>query len=165
MKKKRSKTCKVATCLKLYTPIQYFRHLMWRTDSLKRPRCWERLKAGGQGDHRGSEDEMVGWHQRRTGDGQGGLACCSPWGRKESHTTAQLNWTGHLFSGSYWSVLLIKTKQQIKERETQEETRRARPMRRVSPRGYDEGVHRMAVPGVGENHSRLKQSNGSQRRL
>ena len=29
----------------------------------------------------------------RVGDGQGGLACCSPWGRKESDTTEQLNWT------------------------------------------------------------------------
>ena len=27
------------------------------------------------------------------GDGQGGLACCSPWGRKESDTTERLNWT------------------------------------------------------------------------
>ena len=27
------------------------------------------------------------------GDGQGSLACCSPWGRKESDTTEQLNWT------------------------------------------------------------------------
>ena len=27
----------------------------------------------------------------RVGDGQGGLACCSPWGRKESDTTEQLN--------------------------------------------------------------------------
>ena len=26
------------------------------------------------------------------GDGQGGLACCSPWGHKESHTTERLNW-------------------------------------------------------------------------
>ena len=44
-----------------------------------------------------TEDEMVGWHHRlkghefeqvpRAGDGQGGLACCSPWGRKESDTT------------------------------------------------------------------------------
>ena len=48
-----------------------------------------------------TEDEMVGWHHRldghefeRTpgvGDGQGGLACCSPWGRKESDTTERLN--------------------------------------------------------------------------
>ena len=27
----------------------------------------------------------------KTGDGQGSLACCSPWGRKESDTTEQLN--------------------------------------------------------------------------
>ena len=27
------------------------------------------------------------------GDGQGGLACCSSWGRKESDTTERLNWT------------------------------------------------------------------------
>ena len=40
---------------------------------------------------------MVGWHHRliehefekvlRVCDGQGGLACCSPWGRKELDTT------------------------------------------------------------------------------
>ena len=27
----------------------------------------------------------------RVGDGQGGLVCCSPWGRKELDTTEQLN--------------------------------------------------------------------------
>ena len=50
-----------------------------------------------------TEDEMVGWHHRRNGhefeqalgvgDGQGDLACCSPWGCKESDTTEWLNWT------------------------------------------------------------------------
>ena len=50
-----------------------------------------------------TEDEMVGWHHRvnglkfeqalRVGDGQGSLACCSPWGCKKSDTTEQLNWT------------------------------------------------------------------------
>ena len=49
----------------------------------------------------GTEDEMVGWHHRldgreseqapRVGDGQEGLASCSPWGCKESDTTEQLN--------------------------------------------------------------------------
>ena len=49
-----------------------------------------------------SEDEMVGWHHQLdghefeqtqgVGDGQGGLACCSPWGRKELDMTEQLNW-------------------------------------------------------------------------
>ena len=50
-----------------------------------------------------TEDEMAGWHHRLdghefewtpgVGDGQGGLACCDSWGRKESDTTEQLNWT------------------------------------------------------------------------
>ena len=50
-----------------------------------------------------TEDETVGWHHRLSGhefestpgvgEGQGGLACCSPWGGKESDTTKQLNWT------------------------------------------------------------------------
>ena len=44
-----------------------------------------------------TEDEMVGWHHQLNeydfeqaagvGDGQESLACCSPWGRKESHMT------------------------------------------------------------------------------
>ena len=33
--------------------LQYFGHLMRRIDSLKSPQCWERLKAGGEGDNRG----------------------------------------------------------------------------------------------------------------
>ena len=50
-----------------------------------------------------TEDEMVGWHHQLNGheseqvlgvgDGQGSLACCSPWDRKESDTTERLNWT------------------------------------------------------------------------
>ena len=40
---------------------------------------------------------MVGWHHRLNGhgfgDGQGSLACCTSWGRKESDTTEQPNWT------------------------------------------------------------------------
>ena len=48
-----------------------------------------------------TEDEMVGWHHRfdghgfeqasGVGDGQGNLACCSPWGHKELDKTWQLN--------------------------------------------------------------------------
>ena len=54
-----------------------------------------------------TEDEMIGWHHRLNGheiekalgvgDGQGRLACCSPWGHKESNTTEQLNWTEVIF--------------------------------------------------------------------
>ena len=39
--------------------LQYCGHLLWRTDSLKRPWCWERLKAGGEEDDRGSDGWMV----------------------------------------------------------------------------------------------------------
>ena len=49
-----------------------------------------------------TEDEMVGWHHRLNGhefkqtlgvgDGQGSLACCGPWGCKESDMTEWLNW-------------------------------------------------------------------------
>ena len=48
-----------------------------------------------------TEDEMVGWHHRLDGceqapgdgEGQGGLACCSPQGGKDSDMTERLNWT------------------------------------------------------------------------
>ena len=48
-----------------------------------------------------TEDEMVGWHHQLNGhefeqtwgdsEGQGSLACCNPWGCKESDRTEQLN--------------------------------------------------------------------------
>ena len=59
-------------------------------------------KDWGQEEKGMTEDEIVGWHHRHSGhgfgwtpavgDGQGGLACCGSWGRKESDTTEQLNW-------------------------------------------------------------------------
>ena len=39
--------------------LQYSAHLMWRADSLKRPWCWEKLKAGGEGDDRGWDEWMA----------------------------------------------------------------------------------------------------------
>ena len=54
--------------------------------------------AAGEEDNKG---QMVGWHHWLNGhelaqtpgdaEGQGSLACCSPWGRKESDMTEQLN--------------------------------------------------------------------------
>ena len=46
-----------------------------------------------------TEGEMVGWHHQLDGHefeqamvvGQGSLACCSPWGRREWDMTEQLN--------------------------------------------------------------------------
>ena len=54
-----------------------------------------------EGRRRGvTEDELVGWHHQLNGhefvqtpedsEGQGSLACCSPWGRKESDITEPL---------------------------------------------------------------------------
>ena len=52
---------------------------------------------------REGDNEMFGWHHRLdgqefeqapvVGDGQGSLACCSPWGHEELDTTEWLNWT------------------------------------------------------------------------
>ena len=39
--------------LMLKLKLQYFGHLMWRSDSFEKPCCWEGLKAGGEGDDRG----------------------------------------------------------------------------------------------------------------
>ena len=66
-----------------------------------------------------TEDEMAGWHHQLNGhefeqapgdgDGQGGLACLSPWGHKESDTTERLNWTElkgsiGLKLANHWSI-------------------------------------------------------------
>ena len=79
--------------------LQYFGHLMWRISSLEIHWCWERLKAGGEGDDRGWDGWTASttqwtWVWANPGDSerQGSLACCSPWGHKESDMTEQLNW-------------------------------------------------------------------------
>ena len=90
--------------------LQNFGHLMQRADSLEktlmltktegeRRRGWQRR----QEEKGTTEDEMVRWHHRLNGhgfgwtpgvgDGQGGLACCDSWGRKESDMTEWLNLT------------------------------------------------------------------------
>jgi len=67
--------------------------------SIQRQPLWD----WGQEEKGMTEDEMAGWHHwldghesewtQGVGDGQGGLACCESWGRKESNTTEWLNWT------------------------------------------------------------------------
>ena len=92
---------------------------------LKRPWCWERLGAGGEGDDRGWDGWMAslthgfGWTPG-VSDGQGGLACCGSWGHKESDTTEWLNWTDSLYQtdsflllSSYLMLLLSSFKSVI----------------------------------------------------
>ena len=100
--------------------LQYFGHLMQRVDSLEKT-----LMLGGIGGRRrrGQQDEMAGWHHwldgresgwtPGVGDGQGGLACCSSWGRKESDTTELLNWT-ELRAGVGWQVTAFGIGKKIK---------------------------------------------------
>ena len=79
--------------------FQCFDHLMRRADSLKKTLMLG--KTEGPEEKGATENEMVGWHHwlnghefEKTpgdGEGQGNLACCSPWGHKESDTTEWLN--------------------------------------------------------------------------
>ena len=75
--------------LMLKLKFQYFGHLMQRTDSFEKTLILGKIEGGM------TEDEMVGWHHQLDGheyeqvprveDGQGGLACCSPWGHRVGH--------------------------------------------------------------------------------
>ena len=86
------------------TDVEAETPILWPPDG-KSWLIWKDLDSGkdwGQEEKGATEDEMVGWHHQLNGhecgwtlgvgDGQGGLACCSSWGRKESDTTEQLNW-------------------------------------------------------------------------
>ena len=102
--------------LMLKLKLQYFGHLIWRTDSLekslmlgmikgRRRRGWQRMRWLDGWHHRldGHEFEQMG-----VGDGQGSLACCSPWGRKDLDMTEQLNWTvAAKTENKYRSVCII----------------------------------------------------------
>ena len=108
--------------------LQYFGHLVPKANSLEKNLMLRKIEGTKR---RGStEDEMVGWHHwldghgfeqaPGVGDGQGGLACCSPWGCKELDTTERLNgltdwllyliqaltilWRDNLFCTSGWSL-------------------------------------------------------------
>ena len=82
----------------LMLKLQYFGHLMRRADSFKDS---DAGKDWGSEDNGATKNEMVGWHHRlkgyeseqTLGDGgrQGDLACCSPWGHRESDTTEILS--------------------------------------------------------------------------
>ena len=81
---------------------------------LKKPWCWERLRAGGEGDNRGWDGWWHHWldgHRFEwtlgVGDGQGGLACCISWGCKSSDMTEPRNWTelGNQHRNDHESIL------------------------------------------------------------
>ena len=79
--------------------LQYFGHLMRRTDSMEKALMLEKIESRRRIGM--TEDEMVGCHHRLdghefkqapgVGDRQGNLVCCTPWGHKELDVTEQLN--------------------------------------------------------------------------
>ena len=79
--------------------LRYSGQLMRRANLLEKPLLLGKVESKRR---RGvAEDAMVGWHYQLSGhefeqapgvgDGHGSLACCGPWGRKESDTTEQLH--------------------------------------------------------------------------
>ena len=74
--------------------LQYFGHLMQRTDKLEKTLILGKTRQEEKGT---TEEEMVGWHHQLNGhefeqalgvvDEQGSLVCCSPWGLKELDMT------------------------------------------------------------------------------
>ena len=85
--------------LMLKLKLQYFGHLMLRTDSLEKTLVLGKIEGKRRS---GWQDEVVGWHHQLNGheseqapgvgDGQGSLACCSPW-VAELDTIEWMNWT------------------------------------------------------------------------
>ena len=96
--------------------LQYFGHLMRKVgkDS-DAGRDW------GQEEKGTAEDDMAGWQHwldgcesewtPGVGDGQGGLASWNSWGRKESDTTEQLNWTDEYHSWQWILWVLLANNQ------------------------------------------------------
>ena len=85
--------------LMLKLKLQYFGHLMWRTDSLEKTLMLAKTEGGRRGRQRmrwldGITNLMdLSLSKLRSSDGQWRLVCCSPWGHKESDTTEWLNST------------------------------------------------------------------------
>ena len=107
--------------LSVYLSEQHLPPLLWKTgtscSSLPPPYSWSNhykaLLILFLSEKEMTEDEMAGWHRwldgresewtPGVGDGQGGLACCGSWGRKELDTTERLNWTE-----LNWSICLLR---------------------------------------------------------
>ena len=94
------------------TNAEYFGHLMWRSDSLEKTLMLGKIEGR----------RRRGWQRMSWLDGftntmdlslsrlwvlviDRGLACCSPWGRKELDTTEQLNW---VFVTESWDIKLLQ---------------------------------------------------------
>ena len=95
-----SPECSLAV-LMLKLKLQYFGHLMRSADSFEKTLMLGKIEGRRRGQKRMRclDGTTVQWNLSLNKlwelvmDGQGGLACWSPWGCKESDTTEWLNWT------------------------------------------------------------------------
>ena len=73
--------------------IQYFNQVIKLKPYLAEPYLLRAIAKIQLGDYTGAEADCNASIEPGAGDGQGGLACCSPWGHKELDTTERLNRT------------------------------------------------------------------------
>ena len=101
------------------TDVEAQTPILWPPDAKSWP-IWKDPDAGKdwwQEKKGTAEDKMVRWHHRlnghgfgwtpEVGDGQVSLACYDSWGRKESDTTEQLNWTDVRVLGPYTKYIFF----------------------------------------------------------
>ena len=79
----------------LKVKLQHFGHLIWRADSFEKTLMLGKIEGRRRGD---DEYEIVGWHHQLNGheseqtpgnsEGQGSLACCSPWDPRVGYNLA-----------------------------------------------------------------------------
>ena len=102
--------------LMLKLKLQYFGHLVRRADSLKRPWCWERLRAGGKGDERGWGGWMASptqwtWVWVDSGSwwwtGRPGVLRFMGLQRVRHNWVTELNWLTRLLSPLYRKLFLL----------------------------------------------------------
>ena len=96
--------------LMLKLKLQYFGHLTRRADHLKRPWCWEKLRAGGEGDDRGWDGWMASptwwtWIWASSGSwwwtGKPGMLQCMGLQRVGRNQPTEQNWT---ITNTLWST-------------------------------------------------------------
>ena len=105
--------------LMLKLKLQYFGHLIWRTDLLEKSWFWERLKAGGEGDDRGWDGWLVSptqwtWVWASSGSwwwtGKPGVLQCVGLQRVRHDWVTELNFCHtshfHIWVCSFWTKFL-----------------------------------------------------------
>ena len=97
--------------LMLKLKLQYFGHLMQRTNSLEKTLMLGKIEARRRGWQKIRHHWLNGYEFKQApgvGDGQGGLACCDSWGRKESDMTEGLIWSDLLFMYIFFMKCLLR---------------------------------------------------------